>query len=182
MVRQRHPAVAADHGLPVSAANTTRRARPPSPTNSGHVVCFLRRASSKTTPRLAASSESRRKGDTNVVSIASCGSLPHGQPVCDHLDPSSIEAIESSHVAVVWGHPSPNLLAHLGCSTPKRKPPPFPKPLPRSTLHDDGQTCRVGGHIGKCVRTRARASGGVCTVGCGKVAPQFSSSCWWASS
>ena len=55
------------------------------------------------------------------------GSVPQGQPVCDHLDPSSIEAIESSHVEVahqgVWGHPSPSLAAHLGCSTLKRKPP-----------------------------------------------------------
>ena len=59
---------------PVSAANTTRRARPPSPTNSGYVVSFLRRASSRATPgRLAPpllGLPSRRRGDTNVVSRA----------------------------------------------------------------------------------------------------------------
>ena len=65
-------------------------------------------------------------------------SLPQGQPVCDHLDPSSIEAMESSHVEVthedVGGHPSPSLAAHLGCSTLKRTP-------------RFGQTGRVGGHM-----------------------------------
>ena len=67
----------------------------------------------------------------------------------------SHQAIESSHVEVahegIGGHPSPSLAAHLGCSTLKRNPPAFSKPLPRSTLLDDGQTGRVGGHIGMTV-------------------------------
>ena len=165
-------------GPPVSAAKTTRRARPPSPTNSGYVVSFLRRTSSRAL-RLP-SSDSHPAGEEGVD--CQLGSLPQGQPVCNHLDPSSIEAIESSHVEVahegVGGHPSPNLAAHLGCSTLKRK-------LPLSQNPCLGARCSmmaklVGGHIGMCERTKARASGGVCTAGCGKVGPQFWS--WWASS
>ena len=70
---------------------------------------------------------------------------------------------------------------HTWAAAHSRGNPAFPKPQPRSTLLDDGQTGRVGGHIGMCERTRARASGGVCSAGRGKVGPQFWSSCWWAS-
>ena len=172
-------AVSSDHRPPVSAPNTTRRARPPSPTNSGYVVSFLRRASSRATPPCGSPPRTpippERRHQRGVDSQLS--SLPQGQPVCDHLDPSSIEDIGSSHVEVahegVWGHPGPSLAAHLGCSTLKRKHPLSKKTLPRSTLLDDGQFGLVGGHIGMCERTRARASGGVCTAGCGKVGPQI---------
>ena len=53
------------------------------------------------------------------------GSLPQGQPVCDHLDPS-IEAIESSHVEVVWGHPNP-ASRHTWAAAHSRRNPHFPK-------------------------------------------------------
>ena len=124
-------AVSSDHRPPVSAAKTTRRARPPSPTNSGNVVSFLRRASSRATPaRLAApllGLPSRRRGDTNVVSIANWAP-------CHKVNPSAITSIlrpsralkaptSRSRTKALGGHPSPSLAAHLGCSTLKRKPP-----------------------------------------------------------
>ena len=149
----------ADNRHLVSAANTTRRARPPSPTNS---ACA---ALPPEPPRRALRLPSLESHPAREETPTS-----QGQPVCDHLNPSSIEATESSQVEVahdgVWGHPSPSLLAHLGCGTLKRNLTAFPKPLARSTPHE-------------CVRIRARAGGGVCTAGCGEVGPQSSSPGWW---
>ena len=69
-------AVSALQRPPTSAANTTRRARPPSPDSSGYVASFLLLALCSATPSwLAALLEadpSRERGETNVVSIASC--------------------------------------------------------------------------------------------------------------
>ena len=112
------------------------------------------------------------------------GSLPQGQPVCDHLDPSSIEAIASSHVEVahqgVWGHPSPSLAAHLGCSTLKRKPPLSQNPNlgARCSMMANWSSWRPHRHVRE---DKSKGKRRVCTAGPGKVWPQFWSSCWWAS-
>ena len=117
-------AVSSDHRPPVSTTNTTRKARPPPPPGMWPLSCAAlppephRRAGSPSrTPTLP----ERRHGVDSQL-----GSLPQGQHVCDHLDPSSIEAIESSHAEVVHEgvcHRNPNLAAHLGYCTLKRKPP-----------------------------------------------------------
>ena len=93
------------------------------------VVSFLRRASSShpgapcgSPPRSPIPPERRHQRGVE----GQLGSLPQGQPVCD-LNPSSIDAIESSQVEVahegVWGHLSSSLQAPLGCGTLKRNPP-----------------------------------------------------------
>ena len=118
--------------------------------------CSSGTASSRAKPaRLA---PLRRRGDTNVVSIASWAP-------CHKVNPSKAPT-SRSRTKASGGHPRPSLAAHLGCPASQKNP----------------ASERVGGHIGMCERTRARASGGVCTTGCGKVGPQFWSSCWWASS
>ena len=70
----RKSAVSPDHLPPTSAPNTTRRARPRSPTNSGQVLSFLLRASSNAAPLWSAALlravPSRCNGDTMVVSMA----------------------------------------------------------------------------------------------------------------
>ena len=109
-------AVSTDHRPPVSAASTTRRARPSSPANSGYVVSFLRRfLQSPGASRGSPPWSPRRRGDTSVV--------PQRQPVCDHLNPSSIEAVENSQIEVahegVWGHSCSCLPAHFIKKTTK---------------------------------------------------------------
>ena len=146
---------------------------------------FLQRA---TPARLSApllGLPSRRRGDINVVSTASwapCHKVNPSAMITSILRPSRpLKAPTSSSRTQAFGVTLAPASRHTWDAAHSTTPA-FPKPLPRSTLLDDGQTGRVGGHIGMCERARARASGGVCTAGCGKVGPQFTSSCWWASS
>ena len=111
------------------SSQTTRRARPPSPTNSGCVVSFLRASSRGTPARLAApllGLPSRRRGDTNVVSIANwapCHKV-NLSAITSILRPSrALKAPTSRSRTKVLGVTLPSLAAHLGCNTLKRKPP-----------------------------------------------------------
>ena len=132
-------AVSSDHRPPVSAAKTTRRARPPSPTNSGYVVSFLRRASSRATPaRLAApllGLPSRRKGDTNVVSIANWAPCHKVNPsaITSILRPSRpLKAPTSRSRTKALGVTLAPASRHTWAAAHSRETPAFPKPLPRA--------------------------------------------------
>ena len=54
-----------------------------------------------------------------------------------------------------WRFVETRALLHgtLGQQPPPKEIPFSPTPSPRRTLHDDGQTCQVGGHIGRCAWT-----------------------------
>ena len=122
--------------------------------------------------------------------------LPHcGRPpwagdqsrVCGELRtvPRSETATTSTRVRPsCWTLPSPcprragwwKLELRPLCTLGPQRPPtggPFsPTPLPRSTLHDDGQICHVGGHTGRNAWTEGRASAGVFTGRHGRVGHQ----------
>ena len=121
---RRNWSVSNDHLPPVSAANTTRRSALSHPLGVPGLFPALRFLQSH--PCAPSGSHPARE-ETPTLCRWSVGSLPQGQPVRDHLNPSSIEATKSSQVEVahegVWGHPSPSFPAHLGCVALVRKPP-----------------------------------------------------------
>ena len=125
---------------------------------------FLRLACSNAIPGRVApllTDPSRWRSDTNVVSIASWAPCHRTNPsaITSILRPSSLLNSPKSRsrmnafvvtLALASLH---TCVANLS----------FPKPLSLHTLHDDGQMNRVGGHIGRCVRTGTKASEGVDT-------------------
>ena len=86
---------------PTSAANTTKRARPPSPKSSGHVSSFLLHAlCSAPSSWLAAFLEavpSRESGDKRRVHCKQCTS-PQSPAIRNHFQPPPVESGELSEV------------------------------------------------------------------------------------
>ena len=66
----------------------------------------------------------------------------------------------------------PSAPATLGPQRPPTGSPVSPTPLPRRTLHDDGQICQIGGHIGRYAWTEGKASADVCSRTHGRVGHQ----------
>ena len=112
---------------PTSAAKTTNRARPPSPASSGYVRSFRRLATSSAAPSLSAA--------LLLALPGWCRWLP------------------GLHATRKARQPRLRVCGHRQRPGPQRIPvgnPSFPRPLPRHTLDDGGQTCQVGGLIGRC--------------------------------
>ena len=112
---------------------------------------------------------SRCKGDTGVVSMASCALCRSVKPSATNssLRPSSTwTPSRSMSWTKVWTSLSPLLLC-----TSVRLPAQVesPRPPPHCTLLDCGQQSRVGGHIGRCVGSREGAIRGVATAENGRV-------------
>ena len=81
---RRNDCVSADHLPPTSLAKTTNLALPCSPDSSGYARSFLRRALSRAAPsspaHRACGVPSRRRGETSVVSRATCAPWNNGNP------------------------------------------------------------------------------------------------------
>ena len=138
---RRNWAVLTDYRAPVSAANT-RRGLSLSPTNSGCVVIFLRRASPKAPSRRTL----RLPPESPIPPERRHQRGLDGQLPCHRVNPSPITSILRPSRPLkalgsrsrTWGHLRASLPTHLGCGTLKKKPSLSQNPLPQSTLHDDG--------------------------------------------
>ena len=125
-------AVSPLHRQPTSAARTTRRARPPSPDNSGQVRSLRRRASTKTAPSWSAAralaDPSRRKGETSVN--RQLRTVPQRQSVSDHLQTATIQIVVGDQIQVThWDicrNTCSSFTAHL-CSGTLQWTAPFPR-------------------------------------------------------
>ena len=77
------------------------------------------------------------------------GLLPSSRP---NLRPSkALNSPRSMSLTHIRGHSCSCFPTELRGRTFPREPF-FPIPLPLHTLRDGGQTCRVGGHIGRCAK------------------------------
>ena len=122
-----------------------------------------------------------QRGHQSGVNSELC-SVPQRQTVRDNFEFPSIEPLDLFQIHVtdkgVRPHSRPCFSAHLCAACSNGNPLPPKTPL-HCTLLDDGQKSRVGGHIGRWVRSRERAMRSTVTGAVEKVELRSSSSCWW---
>ena len=140
--------VSVDMRPPTSTSRTTRRALVRGPTSSGYVRSFLWRALCKTTPSMFSAplcgDPSQWRALTTVASTATWNPPNRGRPptTTSSLRPSPRSKSRTTTLVVTLHFPTrTHLLVHtmLGC----------------------GQTCRLGGHTGKCGAKEAVGTGDV---------------------
>ena len=87
--------------------------------------------------------------------------MPQRQAIRDDFESPPVQNVDPFQIHVVnkrvGPHSRPCFSAHLcrGLAPVKTLSP--PRPPPHCTLHDNGQRSPIGGHIGRCARSRERA-------------------------